>query len=89
LDGRAYLIRFSFNPLAERWRFGIYTMLKEAIAIGLPIVPNFPLNMQVVDDRFPSGVFGVYSKLEHIGRSDFKEGRATFAYIPKNEVKTR
>ena len=82
LDGRAYLIRFNYNSIAERWRFSIYDMQREPIAIGLPIVPRFPLNLQVVDDRSPRGVFVVYSNLEHISKDDFKECRARFAYIP-------
>ena len=83
LDGEAYLIRFTYNATADRWRFGLYTMQKEPIAVGLPIVPSFPLNMQVVDERFPRGLFGAYSKLEYIGRNDFLEGKAAFSYIPR------
>ena len=85
LDNRPYLIRFTYNFAAERWRFGLYTMQKEPIAIGLPIVPRFTLNMQVVNENFPRGAFGVYSDLEHIGRGDFKDCRARFAYRPRNE----
>ena len=82
LGGVQYLIRFTWNEAAGRWSFGLYTMQKEPIAIGFRIVPRFPLNLQVVDDSFPRGAFGVYSDLESIGRNDFINGNATFAFIP-------
>jgi len=81
LDGTQYLIRFTWNDTAQRWIFGLYTMQKEPIAVGLRIVPRFPLNLQIVKADFPAGVFGAYSDLKSIGRRDFIEGRATFAYI--------
>ena len=82
LDGAQYQIRFTWNDTAQRWSFGLYTMQKEPLAVGLRMVPRFPLNIQIVDDRFPSGVFGVYSDFESVGRNDFLNGRAFFAYIP-------
>ena len=85
LDRVQYLIRFTWNDTAGRWNFGLYTMMREPIAVGIRMVPRFPLNIQVVNGAFPTGVFGVYSDLEKIGRSDFVEGRATFAYIPANQ----
>ena len=84
LEGRSYLIRFTYNGARDRWSFGLYNMQKAPIAIGLPIVPQFPLNMQIVHGDFPPGVFGVYSDLEHVGRDDFLAGRARFAYMPND-----
>jgi len=81
LDGRQYLIRFSWNDSAGRWCFGLYTMQKGPIAIGIRIVPRFPLNLHIADERFPGGVFGVFCDLPGVGRYDFTEGRAAFAYI--------
>ena len=37
-----------------------------------------------VGERLPLGVIGVYSKLASIGREDFKNGKAIFAYIPQD-----
>jgi len=81
LDGVQYLIKFTWNEAAQRWSFGLYTMQREPLVQGVRIVPRFPLNLQIVNDDFPFGVFGAYTDLEHIGRDDFKNGRATFAYI--------
>ena len=84
LDNVQYLIRFTWNEKARRWTFGLYTMQREAIVQGIKLVPRFPLNLQIVDDRFPTGVFGVYSDFDYIGRNDFIEGKAAFSYIPAN-----
>jgi hypothetical protein len=85
LDGAEYLMRFTWNDTAGRWSFGIYTILREPIVQGLKIVPQFPLNLQYIDERLPNGIFGVYSKLEVIGRQDFNDKKAVFAYIPITE----
>ena len=86
LDGVQYLIRFTWNEAAGRWSFGLYTMQREPIAIGIRLVPRFPLNLQIVDDRFPAGVFGVYSDFDSIGRDSFVKGEAAFSYIPAGAV---
>ena len=85
LDGRQYLLRTTWNDTAQRWSFGLYTSQKEPLIQGQRIVPRFPLNYQIVDERFPAGLFGVYTNLENIGRHDFTNGRAVFAYIPVGE----
>ena len=82
LGGVQYQIRFSWNDTAKRWSFGLYTIQKDPIAIGLRLVPRFPLNLQMTDELFPNGVFGVYTDLESIGRDDFINGKAAFAFIP-------
>ena len=33
----------------------------------------------------PSGVFGVMNTLEHIGRSDFLDGKASFVFCPAED----
>ena len=84
LDGTQYFIRFTWNDTSQRWNFGLYTIQREPLVQGQRMAPSFPLNLQIVDERFPSGIFGVYTDLESIGRRDFINGRAVFAYIPKN-----
>lgn len=86
LDGKQYAIRFTWNDAARRWSYGLYTAQREPIAIGLRIVPQFPLNMQVADGRSPPGIFGVYTKLESVGRKDFADGGAVFAYASMNQA---
>ena len=85
LNGVQYQIRFTWSEAAGRWSFGLYTMQKEPIAVGIRLVPRFPLNLQIVDERMPQGVFGVYSRNDIIGRGDFLNGSAEFAYIPAKE----
>ena len=85
LDGVQYLIRFTWNDTAQRWSFGLYTVQKEPLAVGLRMVPRFPLNLQIVDKSFPSGVFGIFTDLQWVGRQDFLNGKATFAFIPENQ----
>jgi hypothetical protein len=86
LDGKEYLLRFTWNDTAGRWNFGIYTVLREPIIQGIKLVPQFPVNLQYIDERLPSGIFGVYTKLEVIGRKDFIDKKAVFAYIPNGGV---
>ena len=81
LDGTQYLIRFTWNEKAQRWSFGVFNMQKEPLAQGIRIVPRFPLNLQIVNEKFPRGLFGAYTNLPFVGRDDFKNGNATFAYI--------
>ena len=85
LDGVQYQIRFTWNETAKRWSFGLYTMQREPIAVGIRLVPRFPLNLQIVDERIPMGVFGVYSDLKSVGRYDFLEGKAIFTYTSRKE----
>ena len=81
LDGAVYLIRFTWNEAAGRWSFGLYTAQMEPIAVGIRIVPNFPLNLQIVDDGFPFGAFVAVTSLDAIGREDFLNGKVVFAYV--------
>jgi len=81
LDGAQYLIRFTWNDTARRWSFGLFTAQREPLAQGVRMVPRFPLNLQIVDDRFPAGAFGVFSDFESVGRDDFANGNAAFAYL--------
>jgi hypothetical protein len=85
LDGVQYLIRFTWNDTAQRWTFGLHTMQKVPLAQGIRMVPRFPLNLQIAGDVFPQGVFGVYTDLAVVGRHDFRDGKAVFAYIPPDQ----
>ncbi len=86
LDGTEYLLRFTWNDTKGRWYFGVYTVLREPIVQGLKLVPQFPVNMQYIDKRLPPGIFGVYTNLEAVGRSDFTNGKAIFAYVSSKEA---
>jgi hypothetical protein len=86
LDGTQYLIRFAWNDTVQRWGFGLYSILREPLIEGQRMVPRFPLNLQIIDERLPSGIFGIYTDLASVGRNDFLSGRAIFAYISAEEV---
>lgn len=86
LGGTEYFLRFTWNDTASRWYFGVYTILREPIVQGIKLVTQFPLNLQYIDERLPNGIFGVYSNLNFVGRFDFIEKRAIFAYIPNGEA---
>jgi len=86
LDGKQYEIRFTWNHVAQRWAYGLYTAQREPIAVGLRIVPQFPLNMQIADERFPFGIFGVFTKFESVERRDFVNGNAVFVYASMQAV---
>ena len=81
LNSIVYRIRFTWNDTAQRWHFGLYTRQREPIAVGIKLVPHFPLNMQVADKRFPVGMFGVQTNQTVIGRNDFINGKAIFSFI--------
>lgn len=82
LNGKAYLIRFAWNDSGGFWKFGLYDMQSEPIVIGVKIVPRFPLNLFYGVTKLPDGIFGVMTKLERIGRNDFKDGKASFVFCP-------
>lgn len=80
IDKAVYQIRFSYNDTGDFWKFGLYNSLGEPIALGLKIVPNYPLNVFCGAPDFPDVVFVALSKLDRIGRDDFKDGKAKFVY---------
>lgn len=82
LSGTPYFIRFSYNDTRDYWKFSLYNAQSEPIVVGIKIVPNFPLNVFYGVTKLPDGVFGVISKLQRIGRNDFKEGNAQFIFCP-------
>lgn len=82
LNGKAYLIRFTYNDTFDYWRFGLYTTQSEPIVSGIKIVPSFPLNLFCGAAELPDGIFGVKTKLDRIGRDDFLNGKAQFIFCP-------
>ena len=82
LNGTAYIIRFTYNDTGDFWKFGLYSSLDEPIAIGIKIVPNFPLNLFYGVTKLPDGIFAVKAQLKRIGRNDFKDGKAEFIFCP-------
>ncbi len=82
LDGKAYLIRFTYNDTCDYWKFSLLTTQNDPIVQGVKIVPSFPLNVFYGVTKLPDGIFGVITNLEHIGRNDFLNGKAKFIFCP-------
>ena len=82
LNGTAYLIRFTYNDTCDYWKFSLYNSQNEPIGLGIKIVPRFPLNVFYGVTKLPNGVFGVMTKLDRIGRYDFRDGKAQFLFAP-------
>lgn len=82
LNGKVYFIRFTYNDTCDYWKFGLYNDQNKPIVIGIKIVPRFPLNVFYSVTKLPDGIFGVMTKLNRIGRNDFKDGKAKFIFAP-------
>lgn len=82
LKGKQYQIRFTWSDTGGYWYFGVTDALGSPILIGVKVVPRFPLNLFCGIADLPFGVFGVFTEQEHIGRYDFLNGKARFAFVP-------
>ena len=86
LDGKEYLIRFTYNAAYDYWCFGIYDTKEQPILSMIKVVPISPLTHFYTDSELPGGIFGAITNLLRIGRRDFADGKADFAYIPKADL---
>ena len=79
LNGKQYLIRFTYNDIGGYWSFGLSDALGEPIVMGVKVVPRFPLNVFYYGvAELPMGVFGVMTELDKVGRADLgKAGPAS------------
>lgn len=82
LNGTVYFIRFTYNDTGDFWKVSLFDSQNTPIVLGIKIVPRFPLNTFYPVSNIPDGIFGVITKLDHIGRNDFAEGRAEFIFCP-------
>ena len=82
LNNTAYQIRFTWTDTGGYWKFSVYDPQSQPIVVGIKIVPRFPINLFYGVTRLPTGVFGVMTKLDRIGRKDFVDGNATFVFCP-------
>lgn len=48
LNGKAYLIRFTWNDRGGFWKFGLYDTQSKPIVIGIKIVPRFPIRRRAL-----------------------------------------
>lgn len=86
LDGKEYLIRFTYNDAGDYWTFGLYDGERRPLVAGLKMVPNSPLNFFYQSGSLPDGTFGVLSDLDRIGRRSFRDGQAKFVFIPNKDL---
>lgn len=85
LNGKGVSDSVHRNDRGGFWKFGLYDTQSQPIVIGIKIVPRFPMNLFYGVTALPSGVFGVMTKLEHIGRGDFLDGKASFVFCPAED----
>ena len=85
LQGKQYLIRFTWNDTGGYWCFSVSDALGTPILMGVKIVPRFPLNIFYSIAELPFGVFGVFTELDRVGRFDFKDDKAKFVFVPLEE----
>ena len=81
-----YRVRFTYNCGSDSWSFGLYTDQDVPIALGIRIIPGMPMNLFFGAAELPNGVFGCLTKLDHVGRDAFKEGKAKFVFIPADNT---
>lgn len=77
-----YLIRFLYNGAYDYWTFGVYDKNKNILLQQRKIVPLAPLTHFDVSVSIPQGIFGCFTNLKRVGRNDFVNGNAEFAFIP-------
>lgn len=85
LMGKPFTLRFSWNDTGGFWSFGVYDSQKKPLLAGLKITPGIPLNLFYPDKGLPEGWFGVFTRLDKIGRKDFLEGKAQFCFLWEQE----
>jgi len=81
-----YLVRFTYNGIYDYWSFGVYDMDKNILLQQRKIVPLAPLTHFDLSVHIPQGVFGCFTNLKHVGRKDFLNGNAEFAFIPWEDL---
>lgn len=86
IDGKEYLIRFTYNEKFDFWSFGLYSTEETPIIAMTRIVPNFPIFHYYTYTEIPEGIFGCVSENERIGRQAFNDQTAEFIYIPTIEL---
>lgn len=82
LNGTVYFIRFTYNHTADYWKFSVYDSQNNPIVLGVKIVPRYALNIFYTVSKLPFGIFGVMTKLDRIGRNDFRDEKAQFIFAP-------
>lgn len=86
IDGKEYILRFTYNETYDYWSFGLYDRDKRPIIAMTKIVPNFPLFHYYTDTGIPDGIFGCLSDTDKVGREAFNDKTAEFVYIPNAEL---
>lgn len=81
-----YLLRFLYNGTYDYWSFGVYDTEKNILLQQRKIVPVSPLTHFDVSVAIPQGIFGCFTNLKRVGRTDFRDGNAEFAFIPWEDL---
>ena len=82
LCGTAFLISYTWIDSSGYLPFVLFDPKSNPLVIRIKIVPRFPMNPFFSLTKMPSGIFGVMTKLDRIGRKDFVDGNAQFIFCP-------
>ena len=83
---KEYLLRFLYNGTYDYWSFGVYDISRNILLQHRKIVPLSPLTHFDVSVNIPQGIFGCFTNLKKVGRNDFKNNNAEFAFIPWEDL---
>ena len=82
LDGEYYYFRTTWNERGGFWLLSIYDANNNLIIGMAKLVPGTIWNFFYQSSCGPSGIIGVQSGNESIGRNDFINGSAHLIYVP-------
>lgn len=83
---KEYLLRFLYNGAFDYWTFGVYDTGKNILLQHRKIVPLSPLTHFDMSVNIPQGAFGCFTNLKRVGRNDFRDKKAEFAFIPWEDL---
>lgn len=86
LEGREFLLRFTYNPTYDYWTLGLYTVNYVPLIPMTKIVPNVSLLHYYTYTELPEGVFMCVSEKDRIGKEDFINDRAKLVYMTSAEL---
>ena len=86
LSGKEFMIRFTYSSEHDPGHYTHYSAEHEQILRMIKILPLFPQTEYYTDVQLPDGKFGCITNLANIGRNAFKDGQASFAYIPNRDL---
>lgn len=86
LADREYYIRFTYNAAFDYWTVGLYDPQMNPVVTSMKVVPMFDMLNYYRQSDHPDGMLYCFTKLDHVGRDDFKNRKAGILFIPLSEL---